>query len=261
MARLRNGCEVRYRPTYARVMNVMLAPKFLHNAILAVSAALVPALSDEPTTTVSSRTTAAVRAFAKEVRPLSHPRALETAFRGYFAFKAANPDDVKKPYLYFVDFGRPSTEPRGFVFDMEELRVVEGPFTVAHGRGSAKGTSGIPVRFSNRPGSEATSLGLYLARETYTFHGRAGGRSYTSVGLRLTGHSREYNDKALARRVVAHGAPYVTPSRAGLSEGCPAMEQQRARRLLPKLADGGVVFLFAPDAKWMAGDPWVAAGD
>ena len=71
--------------------------------------------------------------------------------------------------------------------------------------------------------------------------------------------SGAYNDNARARRVVAHGAPYVTPRRAGLSEGCPAMEPSRDRRLLPKLAGGGLVFLFAPDAKWLGGDPWLAA--
>jgi hypothetical protein len=37
------------------------------------------------------------------------------------------------------------------------------------------------------------------------------------------------------------------------------MEQARAARLLPKLADGGMVFLFAPNQEWMADDPWVAA--
>jgi hypothetical protein len=37
------------------------------------------------------------------------------------------------------------------------------------------------------------------------------------------------------------------------------MEQERARRLLPEIADGGLVFLFAPVERWMADDPWVAA--
>jgi hypothetical protein len=36
------------------------------------------------------------------------------------------------------------------------------------------------------------------------------------------------------------------------------MELSRATRLLPKLADGGMVFLYAPDDHWMTNDPWVA---
>jgi hypothetical protein len=210
------------------------------------------------TAAVAAEVARAVGTLGSAVRPLSNPRALENAFRGYFAFRAAHPQKVRKPYLYFVDYGLPSTAPRGYVFDMKTLSVVEGPFTVAHGRGSSTTRNGVPTRFSNVPGSATTSLGLFVARETYNFVGKAAGRMYSSTGLRLDGVSGAFNDRALLRRVVAHGAPYVTPSGAGRSEGCPAMEPARARRLLPKLANGGLVFLFAPDAGWLAGDPWLA---
>ena len=163
---------------------------------------------------------------------------------------------MRKPLLYFVDYGLPNTAKRGYVFDMEQMRVVDGPFTVAAGRGSAD-RNGVPTRFSNASGSNATSLGLYVAKSTYDFSGKSAGRRYSSVGLRLMGVSTGFNDKALARGVVAHGAPYVTSSKAGRSQGCPAMEPDRAQRLLPKLADGGMVFLFAPDQNWMARDPWL----
>lgn len=211
----------------------------------------------EPAAAVLASVSDALGAFQHAVRPLSHSRALEEAFTGYFAFKAAHPDEVRKPFLYFVDYGLPSTTPRGYVFDMNSLKIVDGPFTVAHGRGSSVKKYGVPTRFSNAPGSAATSLGLYVAEETYSFHGHASGHAYSSLGLRLTGVSGDYNDNARARRVVAHGAPYVTPTRAGRSEGCPAMEQSRARKLLPTLANGGMVFLFAPESDWMAQDPWL----
>lgn len=158
--------------------------------------AATPSRDSVPATAASASTAArsvvanvdaALDAFRGIVRPLSNPVALSDAFRSYFAFKAAHPDEVTKPYLYFVDYGLPSTETRGYVFDMESLKIVDGPFT------------------------------------------------------------------------VAHGAPYVTPDKAGRSEGCPAMEPDRAQRLLPKLADGAMVFLFAPDANWLANDPWVGA--
>ncbi len=208
---------------------------------------------------IANVTRTALDAFTGSVRPLSRPEALEDAFRSYFAYKTSHPDEVRKPFLYFVDYGLPSTAPRGYVFDMESLQVVDGPFTVAHGRGSATSQYGVPTRFSNANGSNATSLGLYVAKSTYDFHGHSGGQSYSSVGLRLMGVSSGFNDNALGRGVVAHGAPYVTPTKAGRSEGCPAMEPTRAQRLLPKLADGGMVFLFAPDENWMASDPWIAA--
>jgi hypothetical protein len=129
---------------------------------------------------------------------------------------------------------------------------------VAHGRGSAVDVRGIPVRFSNRRGSLASSLGLYLARETYAFRGTAGGRPYRSIGLRLEGLSGVMNDNAIDRRVVAHGAPYVTADGAGRSEGCPAMELDRAERLLPRFANGGLVFLFSPLANLLNDEPWAA---
>jgi L,D-transpeptidase catalytic domain len=208
----------------------------------------------------STLTGRAVEALARAVGPLSSPAALADAVRSYFAFKTTHPDAVRNPYFYFVDYGLPSTTPRGYVFDMSSLKVLEGPFTVAHGRGSSSGRYGVPTRFSNSSGSAATSLGLYLTEDTYPFRGNSGGRMYRSIGLRLLGVSEGFNDNALARRVVAHGAPYVTPTKAGRSEGCPAIEQSRARELLPKLANGGMVFLYAPDSNWLTSDPWISGG-
>jgi hypothetical protein len=237
---------------------VQAAPVSVSAPAVAFAATTAAASEDSSSKAAPSKVTSALRTFSEKVRGLSHPRALETAFRSYFAYLSESPEDVRKPYLYFVDYGIPATEPRGYVFDMETNAIVDGPFMVAHGRGSAA-SRGVPTRFSNANGSNATSLGLYLAQETYDFRGKTAGRSYKSVGLRLQGLSRGWNDKARDRGVVAHGAPYVTPAKAGQSEGCPAIEPGRAERLLPKLANGGMVFLFAPDENWMSSDPWVAA--
>ncbi|HEX6746549.1 MAG TPA: murein L,D-transpeptidase catalytic domain family protein [Longimicrobium sp.] len=202
----------------------------------------------------------ALNALSPKVKKLSSPEALEMAFKAYYAYKSENPGKVRKPYLYFVDYGLSATTPRGYVFDMKTLKVVDGPFMVAHGRGSAPAGVGVPTRFGNKMGAATTSLGLYLAQETYAFVGHTGGKAYRSVGLRLAGVSGKFNGAARARGVVAHGAPYVTASRAGRSEGCPAVEPARARALLPKLSNGGMVFLFSPrDRTWLEQDPW--AGD
>ena len=232
-------------------------PAMMPPAISAVVSAVVP-VGERPE--VAAGAERAISALASSVKPLSHPNALEDAFESYFAFKAVHASEVHNPYFYFVDYGLPATTARGYVFDMSTLRIVDGPFMVAHGRGSAPNAKGVPTRFSNSFGAATTSLGLYVAQNLYAFTGHAGGQHYSSVGLRLAGVSGAFNSNALARGVVAHGAPYVTPNRAGRSEGCPAMETSRAQRLLPKLANGGLVFLFAPDSNWMSRDPWLAAG-
>jgi hypothetical protein len=216
------------------------------------------AVNTEPDSGESASTDAALRALGSRVRKSSHPDALRTAFTAYYNYRDANPDAVTKPYLYYVDMGLDNRTARGYVFDMDQLTIVDGPFTVAHGRGSARTRDAIPSSFSNRPGSNATSLGLYLAQETYTFSGKSGGRRYTSVGLRMRGESGEFNSAARRRGIVAHGAPYVSAGHAGRSEGCPAMEMRRAQRLLPMIANGGVVFIYSPkDARWLDSDPWI----
>jgi hypothetical protein len=227
---------------------------------VAMPAEAVSEPAPTPPDAPSDRADEALRALADRVTRSSHSDALRTAFTAYYNYRSANPGSVTKPYLYYVDMGLDNRSARGYVFDMDQLTVVDGPFTVAHGRGSARTRDGVPTSFSNRPGSKATSLGLYLAQETYNFSGKSGGRRYTSVGLRMRGESGQFNSAARRRGIVAHGAPYVTAGSAGRSEGCPAMEMKRAQRLLPMIANGGVVFIYSPKASdWLRSDPWILA--
>ncbi len=203
------------------------------------------------------RVDSALAALSDKVSQLSDSAALRMAFTAYYSFQAQHPDQVRKPYLYFVDYGLNNRTARGYVFDMAMLRVVEGPFTVAAGRGSHAGPDGVPMHFSNASRSMASSLGLFVAGPEYSFTGKTGGRHYGSTGMRLEGVSGRFNDQAGPRGVVVHGAPYVTSVKAGRSEGCPAMEPARARRLIPLLANGALVFLFSPnDTAWLHQDPW-----
>ena len=100
----------------------------LRAAVAFVSAGTVTTYSGSNTTgsgSVAAVTKTALEAFTGAVRPLSRPNALENAFRSYFAYKTAHPTDVRKPFLYFVDYGLPSTAPRGYLFDMDRLTVVD----------------------------------------------------------------------------------------------------------------------------------------
>lgn len=216
----------------------------------------LPEPASGPDWTVEAATDAALATLAPRVERSSHEDALRTAFRAYYRHRDAHPGELRNPYLFYVDFGLDNRTRRGYLFDMESLTVVDGPFAVSHGSGSGA-RNGVPTRFSNRPGSKQSSLGLYVTQETYGFRGRSGGRAYTSVGLRMRGESGAFNSAARRRGIVAHGAPYVTAGDAGRSSGCPAMEQHRAKRLLPLIANGGVVFIYSPRAAtWLRDGPW-----
>src|SRR5687768_16544273 len=49
----------------------------------------------------------------------SDEAALRSAITAYFNFKASHPEKIKKPYLYYIDYGLSSRAPRGYVFNME----------------------------------------------------------------------------------------------------------------------------------------------
>lgn len=172
------------------------------------------------------------------------------ALRAYYNFRAVYEGDVTQPYFFVVDFGLTSSQPRGIVYDMQRRAVHEGPFHVSHGVRSG-GNNSVPNSFSNTHNSNQTSLGLYLTGPTYNFP------RYGTIGLRLHGRSGQFNDEALRRGIVMHGAPYVTSASAGTSHGCPAVQLSRDS-LIRTLARGSVVFHFSPnDSNWLQRDPWV----
>jgi len=81
-----------------------------------------------------------------------------------------------------------------------------------------------------------------------------GGNGYS---LRLNGLDRGFNDRAMSRAIVMHGAPYVSESlakkfgRLGRSWGCPAVSPRVAKRLIDTLKDGSPIFAYYPDKEWL----------
>jgi L,D-transpeptidase catalytic domain len=147
--------------------------------------------------------------------------------------------------LAVIDYSRPSMLPRLWVFDLALHRLLFEE-VVAHGRGSGEN---IATRFSNDDGSHASSLGLFVTRDTYV--GRNG------YSLRMQGLEAGVNDNAMARAIVMHGARYVDPSssatrgRLGRSWGCPAIRQAVARQMIDVMKDGQFVFSYYPDSNWL----------
>lgn len=132
-----------------------------------------------------------------------------------------------------VDFAFKSAAPRLHLIDLEA--GVTRTMPVAHGRGSDPTNSGWLQRFSNVPGSAASSQGAYLSGEQYVgVHGRA---------QRLIGLDPS-NDNAFNRAIVIHSAWYAeadmidTYGRLGRSEGCFTVSARDLPLLLGALGPG-----------------------
>ena len=142
--------------------------------------------------------------------------------------------------LALIDYSQPSSERRLWVFDLRHRRLLLHDF-VAHGRESGEL---FAERFSNRPGSHQSSLGLFMGGESYS--GRHG------HSLRLDGLEPGLNDHARARALVIHGAAYVAPQwmeqygRMGRSLGCPAVQRGVIGALVDQLKEGQYLFVWHP---------------
>lgn len=157
--------------------------------------------------------------------------------------------------LAVIDYSLSSNVPRMWIFDLEQRTVLHEEL-VAHGRNSG---DELATAFSNRVGSFQTSLGLFRATETY--NGRHG------YSLRMEGLEPGFNDKAYERAIVIHGAPYVDPDfiaengRLGRSQGCPAVAEGVARRVIDDLKEGQFVFSYYPDRAWLAASRYLRCNE
>ncbi len=158
-------------------------------------------------------------------------------------------------HLAVIDYSLPSTKPRLWVFDVTRGRLLFQEL-VAHGRNTGER---VAEHFSNVEGSKMSSLGLFQTTETYY-----GSNGYS---LRLRGLDPGFNDNALARAIVMHGAPYVSQAlaervgRIGRSWGCPAVRQEIARTVIDTLKGGALIFAYYPDRKWLSESPLLSCGD
>jgi hypothetical protein len=141
-----------------------------------------------------------------------------------------------------------------WVFDVTQGRLLYQEL-VAHGRNTGER---VAQHFSNIEGSKMSSLGLYQTADTYY-----GSNGYS---LRLRGLDAGFNDNALARAIVMHGAPYVSQAiaerlgRLGRSWGCPAVRPEVARAVIDTLKGGALLFAYYPDSKWLKESPLLSCG-
>ncbi len=119
-------------------------------------------------------------------------------------------------YAFIINMGMRSNTKRFFIVNLRSM-CVEKTGLVTHGKGDEKEYTGVR-QYSNREGSNCTSLGKYAIGKSYQgFFGMA----YVLQGLEPS------NSRAKDRKIVLH-AMHCVPENPGeypicLSEGCPAV--------------------------------------
>jgi hypothetical protein len=204
-------------------------------AIYAQAPSGVPAVAAQETTA-----TVMPAAFSRGADGLS-PKVLAKALDAVSAARSRGISG-KSDRLTVIDYSLPSTQPRLWVLDLAQGKVLFHEL-VAHGAGSG---DKYATRFSNVNDSRATSLGLFLTADTYE-----GGNGYS---LRLKGLDAGVNDLAEMRHIVMHGAWYVSEDHArqfgmiGRSWGCPALPQSVAPAVIDAVKGGSFVYAYAGSA-------------
>ncbi len=167
----------------------------------------------------------------------------ETSLIGYLNLKRKGL--IKKDgLLVLIDYALPSDKERFFVIDIKRKKILYKSL-VAHGKYSGER---FAFSFSNKPGSYKSPLGFFITGKTYC--GKHG------ISLFLQGVEPGINDNAVKRRIVIHGADYVSRSfirkygRLGRSLGCPALPMNIADSVIKTIKDGSCVFIFGRDKRY-----------
>lgn len=150
-----------------------------------------------------------------------------------------------KNLLTLIDFSLSSKKRRLWIINLETKKIVEHSL-VAHGKNSGQE---FAKSFSNKPQSFQSSLGFYVTGETY--HGKHG------LSLYLHGVEEGFNDNALDRSIVIHGAKYVSfefiekHGRLGRSHGCPALPKTKHKRIIQLISQKTCLFIYFPSDRYL----------
>ncbi|WP_373739134.1 murein L,D-transpeptidase catalytic domain family protein [Kaistella sp.] len=175
------------------------------------------------------------------------------AYLGFTNLKKEGKLDQDSHLLTICDFSLSSAEKRLWIIDLNEKKVLFNSL-VAHGKNTGEE---FAQKFSNTESSLQSSLGFYITETTYN-----GSNGYS---LKLLGMDSGYNDAALQRAIVMHGADYVSEDfiknqkRLGRSWGCPAVPRALAEPIINTIKGKNCLFIYYPDNQYLSSSKWLKA--
>lgn len=203
---------------------------------------------------IASTATAIYSALGFENINKLNPDVFYKAYLGFNNLKKAGQLSEDAHLLTICDFSLSSTQKRLWVIDLNETKVVYNSL-VAHGKNTGEEYA---QKFSNTESSLQSSLGFYITESTYN-----GSNGYS---LKLLGMDAGYNDAALQRAIVMHGADYVSEDfiknqkRLGRSWGCPAVPRALAQPIINTIKEKSCLFIYYPDEQYLSSSKWLKEG-
>jgi len=170
----------------------------------------------------------------------------QLAMKGYRKLET----DGKLPHadiLTIVDFSQSSKKKRLYVIDLVKKALLFNTY-VAHGRNTG---DEYAKRFSNVSGSYQSSLGFYVTREEIVGSG-------VGLSLILDGLEKGFNDNALKREIIMHGAEYATENfirktgRLGRSFGCPSLPPDLIKPVVETIKEGTCFFIYQQNQQYIS---------
>ncbi len=177
------------------------------------------------------------------------------AYLGFTNLKKAGKLSEESHLITICDFSLSSTVKRLWVIDLNEKKILFNSL-VAHGKNTG---DEYAQNFSNTESSLQSSLGFYITESTYN-----GNNGYS---LKLDGMDYGYNDAALQRAIVMHGADYVSENfiksqnRIGRSWGCPAVPRELAEPIINTIKGENCLFIYYPDTEYLSNSKWLKSSE
>lgn len=139
-------------------------------------------------------------------------------------FQFGENNGSKANFWAIVDFNKPRTEKRLFIFDLKNKTFKS--YHVSHGKNSG---DLYATDFSNDIGSNKSCLGIFKTGTTYI---GKNGRSLYIDGL------QDSNNNTRERYIVIHQGRYVSNVNAGHSLGCFVVSSEHIKEVIDNLRDG-----------------------
>lgn len=149
--------------------------------------------------------------------------------------------------LTIVDFSQTSKNKRLYVIDRENLKLLFNTL-VAHGKNTG---DEFAKYFSNENGTYKSSLGFYVTKNDNM-------GATVGYSLILEGMEKGFNDNAVNRQIIMHGADYATEDfiskngRLGRSFGCPTLPPELVKPVISTIEKGSCLFIYYPDPSYLS---------